>query len=163
MKPQARVLVCAPSNSAATEVTRRLVEHIPRTDMLRYLAPSYNYLEIPEEVVPYVNYTRGEFFHPTVDTLKQYKIVVSTLINAARLVNAGIRSDHFSYIFIDESGHATETETLCAFAGILSAKESGSVSGQIVLAGDPKQLGPIIHSKLAKEYGFGEFFISFTK
>lgn len=60
-------------------------------------------------------------------------------------------------MFIDESGHATETETLIAIAGLLTCEENaGTVLGQIVLAGDPQQLGPIIHSTYAKHYGFGK-------
>lgn len=36
--------------------------------------------------------------------------------------------------------------------GLLCAK-----SGQVVLAGDPKQLGPIVRSSLAKKYGMGNY------
>lgn len=40
--------------------------------------------------------------------------------------------------------------SLC-LKGLLNAKE-----GQLVLAGDPKQLGPILRSPLALQYGLGE-------
>lgn len=72
----------------------------------------------------------------------------------------GIRAKHFSYVFIDESGHATESETLIPIAGILSGRDGLSqIDGRVVLVGDPKQLGPIIHSVLAKEHGFGKFLL----
>lgn len=65
--------------------------------------------------------------------------------------------NHFAYVFIDESGNCTETETLVPIGGLLTGKNNlGTLMGQVVLAGDPKQLGPIIHSPLAKEYGFGK-------
>lgn len=65
--------------------------------------------------------------------------------------------DHFSYVFIDESGHATEAHSLVPIAGILSAaSHKRSLKGQLVLAGDPKQLGPVVQSNFAKEYGFGK-------
>lgn len=70
-----------------------------------------------------------------------------------RLVNADFPPDHFSYVFIDESGNCTETETLIPIAGILTSSKS-TISGQIVLIGDPKQLGSITHSPLAMQYGF---------
>jgi len=61
---------------------------------------------------------------------------------------------HFTHIFIDEAGHATEPETTIALAGLLDkAKWEG---GQVVLAGDPRQLGPIIRSPIAEEYGLGK-------
>lgn len=66
-------------------------------------------------------------------------------------------TERFGYVFIDESGHSTESETLIAIAGILSNSNTiGQINGQIVLAGDPKQLGPIVHSPLARNYGLGK-------
>jgi superfamily I DNA and/or RNA helicase len=47
---------------------------------------------------------------------------------------------HFSTVFVDEAGHGWEPEVLAAFAGLLSE------AGQLVLAGDPQQLGPIVRS-----------------
>jgi hypothetical protein len=43
----------------------------------------------------------------------------------------------------DEAGHAEEPLALCAIAGL-----SGPATA-VVLAGDPKQLGPVIHSHVA--------------
>lgn len=71
-------------------------------------------------------------------------------------MNSKIPSNHFAYVFIDESCKATESEALIPVAGILTNdKTLGAINGQIVLAGDPKQLGPIIHSFIAETYGFG--------
>ena len=47
---------------------------------------------------------------------------------------------------IDEAGQATEPETTAVVANLLNPAR-----GQLVLAGDPKQLGPIIHADLAKK------------
>lgn len=55
----------------------------------------------------------------------------------------------FDYIFIDEAAHATETESLIPISSLLSK------NGRIILAGDHKQLGPLIYSPIAREYGFG--------
>lgn len=64
---------------------------------------------------------------------------------------------HFSYVFIEESGCAIEAHSLVPIAGILSStSHKGSLKGQLVLAGDPKQLGPVVQSNFAKEYGFGK-------
>lgn len=55
----------------------------------------------------------------------------------------------FDYVFIDEAGHCTETESLIPLSCLLKIE-----NGSVILAGDPKQLGPIIHSPIAKQYGF---------
>ena len=43
-------------------------------------------------------------------------------------------------MFLDECGHAMEPEAMCALAGIIEN------SGQVVLAGDPYQLGAVIRN-----------------
>ncbi|KAB0798896.1 hypothetical protein PPYR_06776 [Photinus pyralis] len=156
LKPEKKILVSAPTNSAADEITKRLISYsVSKMAMFRYVAPSHAYDLIDTDVKPYTNF-RDEFYHPENSEILKYSIVVTTLITAFRLVNGGTPPNHFSYVFIDESGQATETETLIPIAGILSNIESkGVINGQIILAGDPKQLGPVIHSNKAKNYGFG--------
>ena len=57
----------------------------------------------------------------------------------------------FSYVFIDEAGQATEPDSMIPF-GLLSSNYGyvGKLCGQVVLAGDPKQLGPVVLSKISK-------------
>ena len=62
--------------------------------------------------------------------------------------------DHFTHIFIDEAGHASEPETVIPLALLNPYMKNG---GQLVLAGDPKQLGAIIRSDLAAAHGLGVF------
>ncbi|EFA02630.2 putative RNA helicase armi-like Protein [Tribolium castaneum] len=155
-KGNEKILICTPSNNAANEVTKRLINTIPATDLFRYIAPSFPNHLIPKEIKKYINFPGGNYTLPTIEQFTKYRIVITTLTSAAKLVNGGCPGDHFSYVFIDESGQATETETLVAIAGILTSQaKQGVFSGQLVLAGDPRQLGPVIHSTLAKEYGFG--------
>jgi len=66
-----------------------------------------------------------------------------------RLVSADM-VNHFTHIFIDEAGHATEPETVIPLSGLISSARSNV---QIVLAGDPKQLGPVVRSPLATPLG----------
>ncbi|GJQ87580.1 hypothetical protein Trydic_g17422 [Trypoxylus dichotomus] len=155
-KPSSNILVCAPSNSVANEIALRLTEYVPKSELFRYMSVSFDMYNIPDKVLPFTNYDDGDFYTPTPAEIRGYRIVISTLTNAAKLVSIGVPQRHFSYVFIDESGHATETETLIAIAGLVTSEESaGTVLAQIVLAGDPQQLGPIIHSPYAKHYGYG--------
>ena len=56
---------------------------------------------------------------------------------------------------MDESGQATEPETLIAIAGIFESEVDAKDGGQVVLAGDPEQLGPVLRSPLAIRDGLG--------
>lgn len=80
---------------------------------------------------------------------------IYSIIYFFRLVFGGVTAGRFSYVFIDESGHCTEPQVLIPIAGIITNEESSRLLGKIILAGDPKQLGPIIHSKLALQQGLG--------
>ena len=72
-----------------------------------------------------------------------------------RLVSAMFPRDHFSHIFIDEAGHATEPECIIPVADLLDPNHPRG--GQLVLAGDPKQLGPILRSPISVKYGLGKY------
>lgn len=75
----------------------------------------------------------------------------------SRLVTAEL-VDHFTHIFIDEAGHATEPETVIPLGLFDPNMKHG---GQLVLAGDPEQLGAMIRSSLGKEHGFGKLRATF--
>ena len=59
----------------------------------------------------------------------------------------GVRPNHFTHVFMDECGQALEPEALIPLAGLLDGGHADT--GQLVLAGDPKQLGPVLRSSLA--------------
>ncbi|KAF6037108.1 MOV10 [Bugula neritina] len=84
------------------------------------------------------------------DSILRFNAVsrMATLVSSGRLVSAEL-NDHFTHLFIDEAGFATEPETVIPLA-LLDPRE-----GQLVLAGDPEQLGPILRSSTSKYYGFG--------
>uniref|UniRef100_A0A671PS43 RNA helicase n=1 Tax=Sinocyclocheilus anshuiensis TaxID=1608454 RepID=A0A671PS43_9TELE len=146
--PDAYILACAPSNSAADQLCEKLItsEHVDSRKIYRLYASSRN-----PKVIPKVLEVSGDhIIFPRKENLVCYKILVSTLVTAGRLVSGGFPVGHFSHIFVDEAGHAVEPETIISVAGLLNAK-----TGQLVLAGDPKQLGPILRSPFAIKYGLG--------
>ncbi|EDQ99950.1 uncharacterized protein LACBIDRAFT_315002 [Laccaria bicolor S238N-H82] len=79
--------------------------------------------------------------------MKAFKFVVSTCISTSIVSGIGMARGHFTHIFIDEAGQAMEPE---AFVSIKMMVDNDT---NVVLSGDPKQLGPIIRWGVARELG----------
>ena len=76
------------------------------------------------------------------DIIENSNIVLSTLNNSA---DERLKNYYFAYVLIDEAAQALEPDTIL---GLIHKPE------MVVLIGDDKQLGPVIHSKSAAEAGF---------
>ncbi|XP_036955977.1 putative helicase mov-10-B.1 [Acanthopagrus latus] len=148
----AHILACAPSNSACDLLCERLMVHMDHHRVYRLYASSRDPRTVPKSLLKHCNWDQRleSFVFPNKESLMEYTVVVTTLISAGRLVSGGMPVGHFTHVFVDEGGQAVEPECLITVAGLLSAQE-----GQLVLAGDPKQLGPILRSPLALKYGLG--------
>uniref|UniRef100_A0A671YY95 RNA helicase n=1 Tax=Sparus aurata TaxID=8175 RepID=A0A671YY95_SPAAU len=148
----AHILACAPSNSACDLLCERLMVHMDHHRVYRLYASSRDPRTVPKSLLKHCNWDqrRESFVFPDKESLMEYTVVVTTLISAGRLVSGGMPVGHFTHVFVDEGGQAVEPECIITVAGLLSARE-----GQLVLAGDPKQLGPILRSPLAVKYGLG--------
>uniref|UniRef100_A0A665TPU4 RNA helicase n=1 Tax=Echeneis naucrates TaxID=173247 RepID=A0A665TPU4_ECHNA len=142
----AHILACAPSNSACDLLCERLMVHIDPHRVYRMYAGSRDISS------KYSNWDERQdgFVFPERETLMKYEIIVTTMITAGRLVSGEFPLGHFTHVFVDEGGQAVEPECLIAIAGLLNPEQ-----GQFVLAGDPKQLGPIIRSPHAQQHGLG--------
>ncbi|XP_044207551.1 putative helicase mov-10-B.1 isoform X3 [Thunnus albacares] len=144
------ILACAPSNSAADLLCEKIVVHVDKRKVYRMYASSRDPKCVPERLKACSNLVGECYVYPAKEKLMEYKILVTTLLTAGRLVTGNIPTGHFTHVFVDEAGHAVEPECLIPLAGLLHAE-----SGQVVLAGDPKQLGPILRSPFALKYGMG--------
>lgn len=138
-----RIIVAAPSNAAADLLTSRLVGDIPKSDILRLLSATREGIEIDSAIADVCVFGKIR-----VGRLMKYRIVIVTLATSSKLVNAQLELGHFSHLFIDEAGQSTETECLIPMAGLLAS------TGNVVLSGDPCQLGPVVTSKLAEKHGY---------
>lgn len=148
----AHILACAPSNSASDLLCERLLLHTDPHRVYRLYASSRDPGTVPKHLLKHCNWdaSQDSFVFPTKEVLMKYKVIVTTLVTAGRLVSGGVPAGHFSHVFIDEAGQAVEPECVIAIAGLLHPED-----GQLVLAGDPQQLGPILRSPLALQYGLG--------
>ncbi|CAL8367026.1 unnamed protein product [Lota lota] len=141
------ILACAPSNSASDLLCKKILEHVDERKVFRMYASSWDQKRVPAELMACCNLTGNVYMYPLKEDLLKYTIIVTTLCTAGRLVTGGIPTGHFSHVFVDEAGHAVETECIIPLAG------TDPPSGQVVLAGDPNQLGPILRSPLVQRYG----------
>ena len=150
-RPKARILVCAASNSAADHVLVKLFENkgieVQKSEIFRLNAPSRAYEDVKADLIQFCFFEGMVFKCPPLRALWHYRIIISTYMSASLLYAEGIRRGHFSHIFLDEAGQASEPETMVPLSN-LRGKET-----VVVLAGDPKQLGPVIYSHDAGSYG----------
>lgn len=95
-QPNASVLVCAPSNSAADTIALRLAKRLTGEDMLRLQNPTRTIAEVSDVLKhTYCNMQNGQFEMPDWQAVMRYRVVVTTctdagLLATARLTNADI-------------------------------------------------------------------------
>lgn len=169
--PESRLLVATPSNSSANLIAERLLDSgvLKPGDMVRLIA--YHCLgndSIPSKLLPYcataeladettiekIKYNGvGPKLNCTMSILGRHRITIGTCIALGILNNMGFPCGHFSHVLVDEAGQATEPEIMIPLNFIHSDY------GQVVLAGDPLQLGPVVQSGIAKNFGLDESFL----
>ncbi|KZV82088.1 P-loop containing nucleoside triphosphate hydrolase protein [Exidia glandulosa HHB12029] len=145
--PSVRVLACAPSNSAADILAERLAaEGMSPSELFRLNAPSRSREQLPKGLATYSRLSADNVFTvPPVNVLSTFKVVVSTCLSASVPYGIDMPRGHFSHIFVDEGGQAMEPEALIAIRTL------GDAYTNLIVAGDPKQLGPICRSRIAEE------------
>lgn len=85
--------------------------------------------------------------------MNSFRVIVTTCLSASVAHGIGMSRGHFSHIFIDEAGQATEPEAF------VSIKTMADPRTNIILSGDPKQLGPIIRSDIARRLGLEKSYL----
>ncbi|CAD5230201.1 unnamed protein product [Bursaphelenchus okinawaensis] len=141
---QNRILICTPSNAAADKVALELVKEIDEdvltyNNLLRLTAMSADYERREKKLDRIVNL--DEDCYCLVSDFKPYRIVITTLSSAVRLVG-----EKFTHIIVDEAGQAMESE-LWIPIGICATKNTS-----VIFCGDPKQLGPVNIMNLPSKY-----------
>ncbi|KAA1476103.1 P-loop containing nucleoside triphosphate hydrolase protein [Dentipellis sp. KUC8613] len=151
--PSARILACAPSNSAADLIASRL-SSLGTDQLFRFYASSRFVRTVPVELLPFTHINaNGHFSHHSLEKMCTYRVLVTTCVSASVAYGIGMPRGHFSHIFVDEAGHATEPEAMVSIKTMADSKTN------IILSGDPKQLGPIIRSPVARRLGLDKSFI----
>ncbi|KAK6623465.1 hypothetical protein RUM43_009317 [Polyplax serrata] len=164
--PESRMLVTTPSNSSADLICERLIEagKFKPGQLVRLVAMhKVCNNSIPPKLVPYSTLidiaddcNKGRKRNVNNISLSTYdqlvgrhRITVGTCACVGNLHQLPFPPGHFTHILVDEAGQATEPDVL------IPLSFHKITNGQSVLVGDPKQLGPVSMSKLAKQYGLG--------
>ncbi|QRV83270.1 RNA helicase [Ceratobasidium sp. AG-Ba] len=149
---QNKVLICAPSNTAADVIATRLSKMHSPTELLRLNAPARVYDALPPDLRRYSSIEDRKFKSPPKHELEKFRMIVSTCYYASIPQALGVK-DHFTHVFVDEAGHATEPEVMVAVL------QNASPKTNLVVCGDPMQLGPIVQSKVCAKLGLGLSFL----
>ncbi|XP_010126303.1 PREDICTED: putative helicase Mov10l1, partial [Chlamydotis macqueenii] len=141
--PDSRILVCAPSNAATDLICLRLHQSnlLKPGAMVRVNASFRSIEQVDDMVKPYCK--DGD----DIQKASWFRIIITTCSSAGMFYRTEIRLGHFTHVILDEAGQASEPESLIP-VGLIS-----EANGQVVLVGDPKQLGPVIKSKIALTFG----------
>jgi helicase MOV-10 len=144
--------VTAPSNSAADLLLDRLSKNLTRQDIFRLNAVSRSQpMDAQLEKYTFVSKsTASRFDIPDLKDILKFRVIVTTCCSAAVLSGIGVESGHFTHVFIDEGGQALEPEAMIPLNTF-----DHPPSTRIIIAGDHKQLGPVIHSNVARKLGLG--------
>ncbi|XP_055914591.1 probable RNA helicase armi [Eupeodes corollae] len=164
--PNSRILVGTPSNSAADLISTRLIDSgiLNPGDFVRLVAQRLVEKEIiPDHLKQYcatidiaMDGSAKDAMTVTESGIKlrcqmkylgRNKITVSTCSTLSNFIQMDFPKNHFTHVLIDESGQCTEPEIVTPIC-LLTQN-----FGQVILAGDHLQLGPIVVNNFAGERG----------
>lgn len=170
--PHSRVLVATPSNSSANLITERIIDSgvLKQGEFIRLVGENSVRRElIPENIIRYCgtveiareNTTKEEIkvsesgltMNCNAKYLRIRRLLIGTCVTLGTLMQCDIPEDHFTHIIVDESGQCLESQVMIPLSFV------DRQIGQIVLAGDPMQLGPIVLSRFAADRGLDQSYL----
>ncbi|KAJ7150896.1 P-loop containing nucleoside triphosphate hydrolase protein [Mycena crocata] len=135
--PEARILACAPSNSAADLIARNLLS-LGTTQLFRLNSLSRKYADLPKDLLKFSAVNDNlTFVMPVVDDLRKYRVIVSTCLSGGVPAQLGLKRGHFSHIFCDEAGQATEPEVMLPIKSIADKFTNHFYDGELKPCGNP--------------------------
>lgn len=172
-KGNTRLIVAAPSNSAANLITQRLadcgvlkagqfiriagqnsIERDQIPDELRIHCITVDIAAPRSRADPQNPIENGIRVQCNSEQISNYRILISTCMTFGSLLYMKFKPGHFTHAIIDEAGQCTEPEIAIPICLI------DKNDGQIILAGDSHQLGPVVLSPIAKRCGLAKSLLS---
>uniref|UniRef100_A0A7E4VNK8 RNA helicase n=1 Tax=Panagrellus redivivus TaxID=6233 RepID=A0A7E4VNK8_PANRE len=150
VKSGAKILICTPTNNSANVIAEALVDRGLKDSIFRILAASVDRFDLSEKlksvtVRPVFDEDTKRIYYPMPEKLNEYPIIVTTLDSAWRVKS--LVDYVFTHIFVDEAGQVPEMNIWKPFA------DFGATS-RLILAGDPKQLGPFTKASMLADPQF---------
>ncbi|KAI6196000.1 hypothetical protein M3Y94_01056800 [Aphelenchoides besseyi] len=150
MDSEFRILLTAPSNMACDMIAHKVMDSfgavMNASNVLRLRSTGNDINARDQRLDPIMELNRIEeaFIIPEPERLMAYRVIICTLGCSAHLVSS-LPPGHFSHIFLDEAGQASESEIWIPLGGLATSKTS------VVFCGDNRQLGPVITLDLTKK------------
>lgn len=167
-----RILISAQSNSTVNLLAQLLIDSgdLSPSDLLRLT--SFYYVKadkMPDELIAYsatirLNVTSSQNDDgedpmrqikniDDIHQLKDYRLIIGTTAAMSVLVECPDIEYSFSHVIIDEAGQCTEVDALIPM--LMAGQQN-----QVVLAGDPKQMPPLVFDIYARDRGLSKSFLS---
>ncbi|XP_013417543.1 helicase with zinc finger domain 2 isoform X2 [Lingula anatina] len=157
-RPDARVLICTHSNSAADlYLLRHLDPYVkknsPNMKIRRVYFRNRRVNTVNPAVKKYclLSDDKQSFVDPTAEDIREQRVVIVTLSTSLLLTVLNLKG-HFTHILVDEGAQALECETIMPFT---LADENTCM----VIAGDHMQMSPKVYSPEARRQGFHKSFL----
>lgn len=83
----------------------------------------------------------------------KHRITISTCSTIGTFIQLGFKTNHFTHVMIDEAGQLLEPMSMIPIMFI------NKDAGQVILAGDPMQLGPVVLSRSARDRDLDKSFL----
>ncbi|KAI1732465.1 AAA domain-containing protein [Ditylenchus destructor] len=154
-----RILICAPSNTAADLLALKLLENnaVKVRELRRYYALGRHVNERNSALDNIVCMTRvncfGEMINVfSVDTrenMLKISVFVTTLTFCSEIEE--LERGFFTHIFIDETAQSFEPETLLPITRFATERT------RVILCGDHQQLGPIVTTQFLNNHADAQF------
>ena len=141
-----KILACTPSNAAVDLLVDRLASAGLDPAQLYRLNAYSRGSDIPEDVQPFSVIPRHQ-------KLLAFRVVLTTCSSAGMLQSWNVPAGHFSHIVIDEAAQAEEPLAMIPIVAFSNQNTN------VILAGDPNQLGPVIKSQTASKAGLGKSYL----
>ncbi|EDQ86851.1 uncharacterized protein MONBRDRAFT_33641 [Monosiga brevicollis MX1] len=148
VKKTPKVLVCTSSNAAADLISRRLGPACKTNGWTLFRANAVRRTldTVEPEVREYGIWNADRSMHG-IRCLHDVQVVVCTASMAPVVMHEELRFGSPSHLFIDEAGFMDEAELVMTVTAAYHEKLD------LVLCGDPRQLGPVVTSDLALQGG----------
>lgn len=125
---------------------------VSKFDVFRANAAFRDKEEVPDDIMSACRYHEECFTCPPFDELYNYRIITTTFVSTFRLHKAGLKSGHFSHIFLVDASSVIEPDVLVALADLVIEETV------VVVSGSTKDKPYWVRSDIGRRHGLRKSF-----